>query len=63
VFELVLTFCLASQPSQCWNNAPIYLDVESSEQCIVQAELAAVGIHEHHPDWVLHRWVCDLPRA
>jgi hypothetical protein len=63
VFELVLTFCLASQPAQCWNNSPIYLDLVSSEECVIRAELAAVGIRAHHPDWVLQKWVCDLPRV
>jgi hypothetical protein len=63
VFELVLTFCLASQPTQCWNDAPIYLDVDSSEECAVRGELTAVDIHERHPDWILRKWVCDLPKA
>jgi len=63
VFELVLTFCLASQPGQCWENTPIYMDVDSSQECAVRGELTAADITKQHPDWVLQKWVCDLPKA
>jgi len=63
MFELILTFCLASQPVRCWDDGPIYLDVDSSEECAVRGEFTAADIHQKHPDWILQRWVCGLPKA
>ncbi len=63
MIELVLTYCLAADPSRCVEKRPLLDEpFPSAMACMVQAQPMAGDFIRQHPAYVLVRFRCEIDR-
>ena len=63
MIELVLIACLLHEPKHCQQ---VYLspaETSTVMDCMVTGQFRAVQWVAEHPDWLIRRWRCGMPRA
>jgi hypothetical protein len=56
--QLVLVFCLMTQPGSCQEERPLLSPIPLAS-CMVEAQLYAQGWLAEHPKWALSAWRCE----
>lgn len=56
---LILTICLASDPSVCREERPP-VEITEPMDCIINAQVYAAEWVLDHPRWKLHGWKCEM---
>jgi hypothetical protein len=63
MIEFVVLACLLSEPQRCERYFVPTAAPMSMMECVVAGQVQLVQWHQEHPDWVIRRWTCGLPRA
>ena len=63
MYELIVVACLLAHPAKCEEFAVSFHEPMSMTQCLREGQLHLAGWVAGHPDWVIRRWICGLPRA
>jgi hypothetical protein len=59
MIELVVTVCLAADPSRCREISLVYAAENlTPHQCMMASPLEIAKWSEGHPNWVAKRWTC-----
>jgi hypothetical protein len=61
--ELVVLACLVKNPLYCEEFPIPFLQPMRIAQCVYQGHLRTMQWATEHPDWVIKRWTCGLPRT
>ena len=61
--ELVILACLMKEPSHCEAFDVSFFAPTHVMECLVRGQMFMARWAEEHPDWVVRRWRCDLPKA
>ncbi len=64
MIELVLVYCLATDPAKCVEQRDPFEDWSSPVECMMQAQIKAQSYLREHPNRVLKKMRCevDVPR-
>jgi acyl-ACP thioesterase len=61
--ELVVLACLLKDPQHCESfHVPFQQDIQAV-QCVWQSQMQAAQWSGEHPDWVIRRVSCEMPRT
>lgn len=61
--ELVLLACLLKEPERCETfHLPFEAEM-AAPQCVWQSQLRAAQWAAEHPQWVIRRLSCEMPKA
>jgi hypothetical protein len=63
MYELIVVACLIAHPAKCEEFAVPFERPMGVTQCLRQSQLRLAEWVAGHPDWVVRRWICGLPRA
>lgn len=59
MFEILLSVCLAAEPSRCKDEHLTLLeDAALPYQCMLAGQIEIVRWSESHPKWNVKRWTC-----
>lgn len=61
--ELVLLACLLKEPERCETFRLPFEAEMATPQCVWQSQLRAAQWAAEHPEWVIRRLSCEMPRA
>ncbi|ODN68421.1 hypothetical protein [Methylobrevis pamukkalensis] len=61
--DIVLTLCLMSDPSNCFQHRLQYESYEPLKQCVFDAQFYIAQYMGAHPELKLKDWGCAIPRA
>ena len=60
MLELLVSICLASEPSQCKEVSLVYAaDSATPFQCMMGAPSEIAKWADEHPKWLVKRWTCQ----
>jgi len=57
MIELVVSVCLADDPTRC-KDVSLIFDEMSAAQCMMMSPVQIAKWSESHPKWVAKRWTC-----
>jgi len=60
MIELVIVYCLATEPTRCVEKRDPAADYGDPLACMVSAQLSAQAYLDEHPKWHLSRWKCEV---
>ncbi len=60
MIQLVLVYCLAGHPKQCFEKRLAMEDFPSPAACVSNAQQRAIEYLREHPQYVLKRWRCEV---
>ncbi len=60
MIELVIVYCLSSEPAKCVEKRDPAADYPDPVTCMVNAELSAQAYLDEHPKYRLSRWRCEV---
>jgi len=63
MIELLILACLLKDPSHCEEFRVPFVAEMSVAQCMWQSAIQAAEWTSTHPDWVIRKLRCGLPRA
>jgi hypothetical protein len=63
MFELVLFACLLKDPHHCESFRLPFSDVMQAPQCVWQSQMKVAQWVGEHPDWVIRKFSCEMPKA
>jgi hypothetical protein len=63
MYELILVACLIAHPTRCEEFPLPFQEPMGAMQCMREGQLYLTEWLAGHPDWVIRRWTCGLPRA
>jgi hypothetical protein len=58
MFELVVIYCLISEPDRCVERRTALEDAVSAFECAMDGQREAIRYLSIHPDWRLSRFTC-----
>lgn len=61
--ELVLVACLLKSPERCETFRVPFEEEMPLPQCVWQSQLKAAQWSAEHPEWVIRKFTCEMPRA
>lgn len=61
--ELVVLACLLAKPERCETFRIPFQNEMNMVQCLWQSQIHAAEWVGNHPDWVIKRFSCQLPKA
>jgi hypothetical protein len=62
MIELVLVYCLVSDPANCVEQRPVFEDPLTAMSCMMTAQRVAVDYVREHPQWQFNRWRCEVDK-
>ena len=63
MIELVVLACLLKDPSHCESfRIPFQMEMNIA-QCVWQSQIHAAEWAGNHPDWLIKKFNCAMPRA
>ena len=62
MIELVLVYCLSSEPDQCLERRELREEVGSAIECNMKAQTMAQEFVHAHPRFRLQGWRCEVDR-
>lgn len=63
MYELIVLACLMAQPARCEEFPIPFQEPMGIMGCMRQGQLHLAEWVSEHPNWVVRRWSCGLPRA
>ena len=60
MIELVLVYCLSSDPDRCLEPREVRQEVGSTMACTLQAQVTARDYVASHPQYRLKGWRCEV---
>ena len=61
--ELVLIACLLKEPQRCESFRLPFAAAMQMPQCVWRAQFTAAEWAGEHPDWVIKKFSCEMPKA
>jgi hypothetical protein len=63
MIELVLLACLLKDPQRCETFRLPFQELANMPQCVWQSQFRAAEWAGEHPDWVVRKVTCEMPKA
>ena len=63
MYELIVIACLIAHPARCEEFAVPFQEPMGMTACLREGQLHLAEWVAGHPDWLIRRWSCGLPRA
>jgi hypothetical protein len=62
MIEMVLVYCLISDPAQCIEQRPRFEDELTPAACLMTAQQVALEYVKEHPQYHFSRWRCEADK-
>jgi hypothetical protein len=63
MYELIVVACLIAHPTECAEFSVPFQEAMGIRQCMREGQLHLAEWVAGHPEWVIRKWICGLPRA
>ena len=62
MIELVLVYCMVSDPNRCVEQRPVFENPLTPMSCMATAQNVAVAYVKEHPEWQFSHWRCEIDK-